>query len=72
MKKSMSIISETFENEKTGESIEGVTIMIDGVFKEVIDIVRSNNQEYDSNVDIIADALMRGMEAIRDKAKWTT
>jgi len=69
MKKSISIISEMFENEKTGESIEGVTIMIDGVFKEVIDILRSNNQEYDSNVDLIADALMRGMEAIRDKAK---
>jgi hypothetical protein len=72
MKRSISIVSEMFENGKTGESVEGVTIMIDGILKEVVDILRNNNQKYESNVDLIADALMQGLEIIRDKASANT
>lgn len=38
MTKTISIISEEFENEKTGEKVEGITIIVDGVFKEFLDI----------------------------------
>ena len=37
MKKTISIMTEEFVNEKTGESVEGITIMIDGVIKYLFD-----------------------------------
>lgn len=40
MKKTISIITEEFENEKTGERVEGITIMVDGAIKELFDIIK--------------------------------
>ena len=40
MKKTISIMTEEFVNEKTGESVEGITIMIDGVIKDLFDIIK--------------------------------
>ncbi|MEY8268801.1 hypothetical protein AALA79_20875 [Lachnospiraceae bacterium 64-25] len=40
MKKTISIMTEEFENEKTGERVEGITIMVDGIFKEILDIIK--------------------------------
>ena len=39
MKKTISIMTEEFENEKTGERVEGITIMVDGAIKELFDII---------------------------------
>lgn len=66
MKKTISIISEEFENEKTGEKVEGITIMVDGMFKEVLNIIRTDNPQYENNVSLIQDALMKGLEAIKN------
>ena len=33
-------MTEEFVNEKTGESVEGITIMIDGVIKDLFDIIK--------------------------------
>lgn len=66
MKKTISIISEEFENEKTGEKVEGITIMVDGVFKEVLNVIRTENPQYENNVSLIQDALMKGLEAIKN------
>ncbi|MCW6699947.1 hypothetical protein LG401_02330 [Bacillus pumilus] len=35
----ISIMSEKFENENTGEHVEGITIMIDGKLKSMLDII---------------------------------
>lgn len=66
MKKTISIISEEFENEKTGEKVEGITIIVDGVFKEFLDIIKAQKPEYKDNVSVIQDALMQGLETIKD------
>ncbi len=66
MKKTISIISEEFENEKTGEKVEGITIMVDGVFKEFLDIIKSQNSQYENNAVLIQDALMKGLEIIKN------
>lgn len=68
MKKTISIMSEEFENEETGEKIEGITVMIDGFFKEVISALRQKNPHYQSNVELINDALMKGLTIIRDES----
>lgn len=66
MKKTITIISEEFENEKTGEKVEGVTIMVDGILKEFMDIIKAQNPQYESNVSVIQDALMQGLEVIKN------
>ena len=66
MKKTITIISEEFENEKTGEKVEGVTIMVDGILKEFMDIIKAQNPQYESNVNVIQDALMQGLEVIKN------
>lgn len=33
-------MTEEFENEKTGERVEGIIIMMDGIIKEFFDIIK--------------------------------
>ena len=66
MKKTISILTEEFENEKTGERVEGITIMIDGALKDFFDIIKREKREYTSNVSIVQDALVRGLEQIKN------
>lgn len=66
MKKTVTIISEEFENEKTGEKVEGITIMVDGVLKEFLDIIKTQKPQYENNVNVIQDALMKGLEVIKN------
>ena len=66
MKKTISIITEEFENEKTGERVEGITIMVDGALKEFFDIIKREKREYTNSASIVQDALMRGLEQIKN------
>ena len=65
MDRKLTIISENFENEKTGELVEGVTIIVDGMLKQVLEIIINNGNQYDNNVSIISDALVKGLDEIR-------
>ncbi|MBC1231569.1 hypothetical protein HCB26_08795 [Listeria booriae] len=67
MKKTISIMSEEFENEKTGEKVEGITIMIDGILKQFMDTIKIDKPEYQSNIEIIQAALMEGLNIIKEK-----
>ncbi|MCC8024398.1 MAG: hypothetical protein LIP16_03735 [Clostridium sp.] len=66
MKKTVTIVSEEFENEKTGEKVEGITIMVDGILKEFLDIIKAQKPQYKNNVSVIQDALMQGLEVIKN------
>lgn len=66
MKKTISIMSEQFENEKTGEMVEGITIIVDGALKEFLNIIKVHEPKYENNVNIVQDALMRGLESIKN------
>lgn len=67
LKKTISIISEEFQNEKTGENVEGITIMIDGILKEFLDVIKEKHPEYQNNAQLVQDALMKGLDIIKDK-----
>ncbi|MGT2716676.1 hypothetical protein [Streptococcus respiraculi] len=42
----ISMLIEQFENEITGDKIEGITILVDGKLKDVIEILKNKlNQE---------------------------
>lgn len=58
-------MTEEFENEKTGEKVEGITVMVDGMLKDFLEIIQSKNPNYQSNLDVIQDALMKGLEDIK-------
>lgn len=66
MKRTISIMTEEFENEKTGERVEGITIMVDGAIKELFEIIKREKVEYESNISIVQDALMKGLEQIKN------
>lgn len=35
----VTILNEEFENDKTGEKVQGITIIVDGKLKEVLDLL---------------------------------
>ncbi|KJD42534.1 hypothetical protein E4V51_30280 [Paenibacillus sp. 28ISP30-2] len=65
----VSILSEKFENEKTGEQVEGVTIMIDGKLKDMLDIIIEKEGGYNSYAELTKDLLFAGITQFVEKHK---
>ncbi|HEM3615400.1 TPA: hypothetical protein U1C23_002295 [Streptococcus suis] len=59
----ISMLIEQFENEATGETVEGITILVDGKLKDVVDMLKNKLNQKDS-VNIIHDALLTGLEQL--------
>ena len=57
----VTIISEDFENEKTGEISQGITIIIDGKVKEVLDLLLQKNPGYNNYSEVVRDAFFSGI-----------
>ena len=55
----VTILSEEFENDKTGEKVQGITIIVDGKFKEVVDLLMEKNHSYEDYTEIIKDAIFK-------------
>ena len=45
---------------------ESVFYYIDGVIKDLFDIIKHEKKEYSDNVSIVQDALMKGLEEIKN------
>jgi len=60
----ITFLNEKFENDKTGETVNGITIIIDGKLKNVIDKIIQNNSEYSTYSDVVRDALLNGINSI--------
>jgi translation elongation factor P/translation initiation factor 5A len=58
------ILSESYQNEDTNELVQGLTIMIDGKLKQVMDVIISKDNRYDSYVEIVKDSLISGLDSI--------
>lgn len=58
------ILSESFQNEDTNELVQGLTILIDGKLKQVMDIIISKDNSYNSYIDIVKDSLINGIDNI--------
>lgn len=57
----VTILNEEFQNGKTGEKVQGITIIIDGKLKEVLDVFMKNNPDYKSYTEIVQDAFFKGI-----------
>lgn len=65
----ITLMSEKFEIEQTGEEVEGITVIVDGVLKQFLDIIKSKEPKYENNLSLIQDALMKGLEVIKSDIK---
>ena len=45
--------------------VEGITVIVDGIFKEFLDVIKMKQPNYKNNVSVLQDALMKGLEEIR-------
>ena len=53
-----------FENDKTGEKVQGITIIVDGKLKEVLDLLMKNNPDYKNYTEIVRDAFFDGINSM--------
>ena len=67
MSNKITIMSEKFENEQTGEYIEGITIMVDGILKQFLEVIKAKEPNYENDLSVIQDALMKGLEVIKSE-----
>jgi hypothetical protein len=67
MNKKITMMVEEFENEQTGGKVEGVTVIIDGILEQFLDIIKHKDSKYENNLQIIQEALMKGLEQIKNE-----
>lgn len=60
----VTILNEEFENDKTGEKVQGITIIMDGKLKEVVDTLMNNNPDYKNYTEIVRDAFFKGINSM--------
>lgn len=68
-KSTVTMLSEEFENDKTGEKVEGITIIVDGKLKEVLDLIKIRNNNYNNYTEILRDALFEGINNLINQSK---
>ena len=60
----VTILNEEFENDKTGEKVQGITIIVEGKLKEVLDLLMKNNPNYKDYTEIVRDAFFNGINSM--------
>lgn len=64
MDNTVTILNEEFENDKTGEKVQGITIIVEGKLKEVLDLLMKNNPYYKNYTEIVRDAFFNGINSM--------
>ena len=62
--KTVTILNEEFENDKTGEKVQGITIIVEGKLKEVLDLLLKNIPDYKNYTEIVRDAFFNGINSM--------
>ncbi|MEC1472557.1 hypothetical protein P9D31_09460 [Bacillus haynesii] len=65
----VTMLNEEFENDQTGEKVEGITIIVDGQFKQVLDIIKAKSDSYENYTEIIRDALFEDVNSMTMKLR---
>ncbi|TWK42492.1 hypothetical protein CHCC20347_2606 [Bacillus paralicheniformis] len=63
------MLNEEFVNDQTGEKVEGITIIIDGQLKQVLDIIKAKSDSYENYTEIIRDAVFEGVNSMTMKLR---
>lgn len=63
---SVTFLNDEFENSMTGEKVEGVTVIVDGKFRDILyDILEKNQDKYSNITEIVKDALFMGLDNLK-------
>lgn len=65
----MTLLSEEFENDKTGERVSGITIIVDGKLKAVMDLLIAKNDKYQDYTEVVRDAIFNGINILIQETK---
>lgn len=60
----VTFLDNEYSNQQTGQKARGVTVILDGKFGEVIEQLKADNPKYENNIQVIQDALFRGINDI--------
>ena len=63
------MFTEEYENEKSGEKVPSVTVLIDGKFKQTLDVIMQKEGNYSNYTEIIRDLLFTGVNYYIEKYK---
>lgn len=70
MDNKITMMKETFTNGKTGTNVDGITIIVDGVLKQVLDKIMCESEgRYPDYMTLLQEALMNGINDIITKGK---
>lgn len=61
------MFTEEYENEKSGEKVPGVTVLIDGKFKQTLDVIMQKEGKYSNYTEIVRDLLFTGVDSYISK-----
>ncbi|WP_432406703.1 hypothetical protein [Wukongibacter sp. M2B1] len=65
----LTMLKERFENRETGQQVDGITIMIDGKFKEVFDVILNKSDDYNDYTEVLKDSILLGINEIINNIK---
>lgn len=56
-------------NDKTNERVQGLTIIVDGKLKQIMDIIIKENDNYSNYTEVVRDALFDSINNMINKIK---
>ena len=63
----VTFLNDEFENSMTGEKVEGVTVIVDGEFKDLLyGLLEKNGDKYSNVTELIKDAMVVGLKTMID------
>jgi hypothetical protein len=66
----VTFLNQEYENSETGEKVRGITVIVDGTFKGVLDKLIADSPDADLNyTKVIQDALFRGINELIEENK---
>ncbi len=65
----LTILSEKFENEKSGKAVDGLTLIVDGKIKDMFDIIIMNEDTLENYSEVLREIIFNGMESYIEKYK---
>lgn len=67
--KNLSLLVAQYISKETGENVTGITIMIDGYLKKVMDIMITNEKMYETYAEIVRDSLFAGLKQLTENLR---
>ncbi len=59
----VTFLNDEFENSATGEKVEGITVIVDGKFRDILyDLLEKNSEKYSNVTEIVKDAMVIGLK----------